>query len=82
MVQVSENRKELHDAVMHDAIFRESGRLLGRKECGIRDVENAQLGSSRTDGIGAGKSHSLQFSMSVHTFSHSFYKHFLFCDVW
>lgn len=42
MAQVSENRSELRDAVMHDDIIREKGRLLRRKECGMRDVGNAQ----------------------------------------
>lgn len=38
MAQVSENRSKLHDAVMHDDIIREKGRLLRRGECGMRDV--------------------------------------------
>lgn len=41
MAQVSENRKEPHDAVMQDDIIREKAILLRRKECGFRDVENS-----------------------------------------
>ena len=40
MAQVSENRSKLRDAVMHDDIIREEGRLLNRGECGMRDVGN------------------------------------------
>lgn len=40
MAQVSENRSKLCDAVMHDDIITEKGRLLRRGECGMRDVEN------------------------------------------
>lgn len=42
MAQVSENRSILRDAVMHDDIIREKGRLLRRGECGMKDVGNAQ----------------------------------------
>lgn len=42
MAQVSENRSKLRDAVMHDDIIGEKGRLLRRGECGMRDVGNAQ----------------------------------------
>lgn len=42
MAQVSENRSKLRDAVMHDDIIREKGRLLSRGECGMRDVGNKQ----------------------------------------
>lgn len=42
IAQVSENRSELCDSVMHDDIIREKGRLLRRRECGMKDVGNAQ----------------------------------------
>lgn len=42
MAQVSENRSKLRDAVMHDDIIREKGRLLRIRECGMRDVGNTK----------------------------------------
>lgn len=42
MAQVSENRSKLRDAVMHDDIIREKGRLLKSRECGMRDVGNTK----------------------------------------
>lgn len=86
MAQVSENRSELRDAVMHDDIIREKGRLLRRRKCGMRDVgTHKELGRDLNDGIGAGNSHSHRFCMSTQVFAYlfmsiSFFPYFLCKD--
>lgn len=61
MAQVSENRSELRDAVMHDDIIREKGRLLRSEECGMRDVGNAQRGWKGTE--------MMEYGLEIHTHS-------------
>lgn len=73
MAQVSENRIELRDAVMHDDIIRKEADYLGEKNVRSRmwKTHNKQ-GSDKYDGLRAGTSHPFGFSTSIKVFIHYF----------